>query len=151
MRRVILSGIKLRHFIISLISFLVLISCGGTDNITVNPPPIASDGGTAKEREMAGLIRGHPKQKRRTLLYNTRLTLVARARARDMARRNYFGHVDPDGYGPNWHLTRAGYRLPTEWTAFRNSNQVESILGGKATAKEAFHTLVNSSLSLIHI
>ena len=81
MRRVILSGIKLRHFILSLISFLVLISCGGTDNITVNPRPIASDGGTAKEREMAGLIRGHPKQKRRTLLYNTRLTLVARARA----------------------------------------------------------------------
>ena len=151
MRGVILWGIKLRLFIVSIIPCLVLISCGGTDNITVNPLTIASDGGTAKERKMAGLMRGHPKQKRKTLLYNARLTSVARARARDMARRNYFGHVDPDGHGPNWHLTRAGYRLPIEWTAFKNSNQVESILGGKATAKEAFHTLVNSSGHRSHL
>ena len=137
--------------IISIIACLVLISCGGPDNIVVTPRPVASDGGTAKERKMAGLMRGHPKQKRRMLVYNPLLTSVARARAKDMARRNYFGHVDPDGYGPNWHLTRAGYQLPIEWTAFRSSNQVESILGGKATAEEAFHTLVNSSGHRSHL
>ena len=148
---VILARIKLRHFIVSLISCLVLISCGGTDKITVRPRPIASGGGTAKEGEMARLMRDHPNQKRRTLPYNTRLISVAKARARDMARRNYFGHVDPDGHGPNWHLTRDGYRLPIEWAAFKNSNQVESILGGKAIAEEAFHTIVNSSRHRSHL
>ncbi|MDA7881217.1 CAP domain-containing protein [Akkermansiaceae bacterium] len=143
--------IKLRLILISFISCHVLNSCGGPDNTVVTPRPVASDGGTAKEQKMAGLLRGHSKQRRKMLIYNARLTSVARARAKDMARRNYFGHVDPDGYGPNWHLTRTGYRLPIEWTAFKNANQVESILGGKPTAEGAFHELVNSSGHRSHL
>ena len=94
---------------------------------------------------MAALMRGHPKQKRQTLIYNPVLTSVARKRARDMAQRDYFNHTDPDGYGPNWHLTRAGYRLPIEWTAFKDANQVESILAGLQSPDAAFYDLMSSS------
>ncbi|MGH9430740.1 MAG: CAP domain-containing protein [Terriglobia bacterium] len=47
------------------------------------------------------------------LIWDERLAEVARARSEDMIARNYFGHVDPDGFTPDVHLTMAGIR----WTA----------------------------------
>jgi uncharacterized protein YkwD len=79
---------------------------------------------------MAALIRGDSQQRRESLVWDERLHRVAQKRAADLGRRAYFAHVDPDGLGPNHHLTQAGYRLPIKWTAFKSSNQVESILAG---------------------
>lgn len=104
------------------------------------------DWGSTKEKTMAALMRGHPSQKREKLIYSPRLAKVARARARDLGQRAYFGHVDPDGIGPNHHITRTGYRLPLKFTAFKTQNQVESIIGGPRheNVETAFQRLLAS-------
>jgi len=62
------------------------------------------------------------------LIWNDTLAKVAEQKALDMARRNYFGHVDPDGYGMNYFINAAGYRLiPPLWTSSREKNNFESI------------------------
>ncbi len=143
------------RFLIILLSFLVFASCSGTNanSAPVKPIPIPSDKGSIKERRMAALIRGHRKQNRPQMLYDNRLGAVARMRARDMGQRNYFSHVDPDGYGANRHIARTGYRLPQRWLAFKSGNSGESILGGGAqgTARAAFDLWMRSSGHKRHV
>ena len=47
---------------------------------------------------------------------------VACARAKDMAVRNYFSHVNPDGNAINYLLVQAGYQLPAGWDSPRTNN-----------------------------
>lgn len=112
---------------------------------------IPDDGGSAQEREMVALIRGHPGQKRKSFRYDARLGAAARAKARDMAKRGYFGHTDPDGFGSNWHIARTGYRLPDHWLAFKNANQGESILAGFSSVPDALAHWLNSSSHRSHL
>ena len=130
----------------SCLSALFLCSCGGVKNAGLNftPQPLASDGGNAKEREMIGIIRGHPSQKRKTLKYDSRLAAAARSKALDMARRNYFGHEDPEGVGANFNVAAAGYHLPPAYMAFKSGNQVESLAAGKSDAKKTFEQWMTS-------
>lgn len=132
---------------------VLLTSCGGDidPNQAVTPEPTPRDGGSSKERRMSALARGHPQQKRSTMIWDARLNAVARARAKDMGTRQYFGHVDPDGYGPNWHITKTGYRLPIRWTASDEGNQVESILAGHESVDAAFRMWMGSSKHITHI
>ena len=132
---------------------MLLSSCGSGVNSdeTVTPRASSSDGGSTQERKMAALTRGHSQQKRSSLVWDSRLSKVARARAQDMAKRGYFSHVDPDGRGPNWHVTQSGYRLPIKWTAFDKANQIESILAGYATAEGAFKYWLESPKHATHL
>lgn len=133
---------------------LCFLSCGGgkvDPSQPVRPRPSASDGGSAREKQMVALVRGHPRQKRDALVWDARLAAAARARARSMGTRGYFGHVDPDGYGPNWYVTRTGYRLPLQWTAFAGANQVESILAGHGDAQAAFQKWMASKQHSAHL
>ncbi len=57
------------------------------------------------------------------LRWNETLAKVAEARALDMARRNYFDHTDPDGYGPNYHIHHAGYSLNPDWRKRKNASR----------------------------
>ena len=52
---------------------------------------------------------------------------AAQAKAEDMASRNYFAHVDPDGNGMNIKINAAGYELPAEWYANPADNFFESL------------------------
>jgi len=112
-----------------LAGLFALVSCAQS------PPPTPKknsfsiqDGGSVSERKMAALIRNHPRQKRAAMVWDRRLHSVAKKRATDMLTRDYLSHTDPDGFGPNWHVTRSGYRLPKAWTTFPSSNQIESYL-----------------------
>lgn len=136
-----------------ILTLLAVTSCSeGIDgNEVVLPKPKPGDGGSVTERRMAALIRGHSAQKRTQLVWDSRLAKAARSRAHDMGRRAYFSHIDPDGHGPNWYVTKAGYRLPLEWTAFDSANQVESILAGRGTAKGAFELWLKTSKHLSHL
>ena len=120
---------------------MLLSSCGSSklqeERVSLKQSP--RDGGSVNERKMAALIRGHSGQTRPQLNWDSRLAKSARNRAADMGHRGYFNHVDPDGRGPNWYVTRTGYKLPLQWTAFEYSNQVESIVVGYATAEGAFY------------
>jgi len=53
------------------------------------------------ERESRGLA---------PLVVDNTLSAIAKSHAEDMAERNYFGHVSPDGLDPFARMTRAHYR-----------------------------------------
>ena len=76
------------------------------------------------------------------LHWNDTLAKVAEAKAMDMARRNYFGHVNPDGYGINYFIQQSGYSLNAAWTKNKAENYFESIEAGSTSGKEAIETLI---------
>lgn len=97
------------------------------------------------EIQIANLAINHPDQARPTMVYDPLLNLVARTKALDLARRSYFAHVDPDGYGPNKAVQLAGYGLPDWWGDNLDSNFIESIGGGYSSAQAAFDGWMNSA------
>jgi uncharacterized protein YkwD len=100
----------------------------------------------SQEREIARLVAAHPLQGRPRLVHDAHLHLVARAKARDMARRNYFGHVDPDRIGPNHVVRMTGFRLPSYYASNRRANNVESLAAGtNHTPAKAFQAWLKSS------
>jgi uncharacterized protein YkwD len=108
------------------------------------------DGDTQLENQIAALMKGSG-QKRFSLTFNPILAQVARARAADMGRRNYFAHVNPDGVGPNTLVTQAGYVLPSFYGNERAGNFIESINGGGDTAEKAWDSWMNSPSHRKHI
>lgn len=77
------------------------------------------------------------------LRWNQILAGVAQRKAQDMANRNYFAHVTPEGYGINYFIQKAGYKLPNEWTDNIANNFCESISAGTDTPKEGIINLIN--------
>src|SRR6187551_647226 len=51
------------------------------------------------------------KIQKRQLKWNDTLAKIAEAKALDMANRNYFDHIDPEGFGMNYHINKGGYTL----------------------------------------
>jgi uncharacterized protein YkwD len=82
---------------------------------------------------------------RKALIWNPILSKVAQTKAEDMAKRNYFGHVDPDGYGMNYYVAKAGYTLPFIWTSEKSANYCESIAAGINSPVQGILTLVNDN------
>lgn len=66
-------------------------------------------------------------QQRDPMTLDPILCIVARKRAADMASRHYFSHTNPDGFGANSLIRRAGYVLPSYYDLSRSGNNVESI------------------------
>lgn len=76
---------------------------------------------------------------------------LARARAKDMADRGYFAHVNPDGNAVNYLLRQAGYVLPTWWPTARDLNYCESIAAGYADAASTWTAWMNSPEHKSHL
>ncbi|MBL7111943.1 MAG: CAP domain-containing protein [Bacteroidales bacterium] len=76
------------------------------------------------------------------LSWNSKLAGAAEKKALDMATRNYFGHTDPDGYGMNYRIFHAGYKIPEDWFEDVASNYFESIQAGHSTGKRAIIDLI---------
>ncbi len=68
------------------------------------------------------------------LVWNERLAKAAEEKALDMAKRNYFDHVDPKGFGPNYYIHQAGYSLNKDWLKHKSTNNFESIAANHETA-----------------
>jgi hypothetical protein len=83
-----------------------------------------------RAEELAALLTNDPGQQRTSLTCNPVLAQVAMQRAEDMANRNYYAHVNPDGYGPNYLVRAAGYVLPANYSQQQTGNNVESIGAG---------------------
>lgn len=114
------------------VAFLALTASLAKAQLVANP----------QERAVARLIASHPGQGRLELVHDPYLHLVARAKARDMARRNYFNHQDPDGYMPNTVVQLTGYGLPAE---YQQGNNIESITAGtNFNPRRAFASWLNS-------
>lgn len=91
----------------------------------------------AREMPFLGEVKAMP-----ALKWNDTLAKAAEAKALDMARRNYFAHVDPDGYGMNYHIMKAGYRLDSSWTKNPKANYFESCNAGGQTGEEVIRMLL---------
>jgi uncharacterized protein YkwD len=76
------------------------------------------------------------------LQWNDTLAAVAERKALDMANRNYFAHVDPEGYGINYYIHKEGYILPESWLKNPKANFFESCNGGGPTGQEAIKMLL---------
>jgi uncharacterized protein YkwD len=70
------------------------------------------------------------------------LMKVARKRAADMAEKNYFDHVNKEGFGVNWLMQAEGYTLEERWTRKKDFNSFESISAGFATGIEHINNLI---------
>lgn len=116
-------------------------------NKTVQTEPETTTSGvefTDLEQAFIDILLQDPRQKRKNITFDPVLLAVARARAKDMATRNYFSHTNPDGYGPNYLLKKAGYKLPDWWKNEKAANYIESISGGRATAQDTYTGWMNS-------
>lgn len=82
------------------------------------------------------------KVNRSPLVWNRILAKVAEQRALDMAKRNYFNHINPDGNGPNILIYKAGYDLNSEWLKDRSANYFESIGANHETAVDGMKSLM---------
>lgn len=92
----------------------------------------------------------HAEQRRPSLTYEPILGRVARERAADLAQRQYFGHTNPDGLGPNTLVRQAGYVLPSFYNNAPDGNNIESLTAGSATAEAAWERWMNSPPHRMH-
>ena len=90
-------------------------------------------------------------QQRPSMQLDPILARIARERAADLAARNYFAHVNPDGVGPNALVREAGYVLPAWWGTVVADNYIESIAAGRNTAAATWTDWMNSPSHRTHI
>jgi hypothetical protein len=76
------------------------------------------------------------------LMWNDTLAKVAETKALDMATRNYFAHVDPDGYGINYFMNKAGYKLPAYYLTSKSDNYFESLAAEEPDGIAAIKDLI---------
>ena len=76
------------------------------------------------------------------LVWNEELAKAAGKKALDMAKRGYFGHVDPEGYGMNYHINKSGYKLIPAFLKNKSANNFESIAYGPGTGEDAIRILI---------
>ena len=76
------------------------------------------------------------------LVWNNDLAKAAEAKAYDMANRNYFNHIDPNGYGMNYYIQKNGYSLDPAWTNSKRNNFFESIAAGVDDGEAAIRLLI---------
>lgn len=105
----------------------------------------------SKEQAIATFMQQDSAQQRPSLTCNTILAQVARQRAEDMAQRNYFSHTTPEGYGPNYLVTQAGYVLPSFYSSDLDANNIESIAAGNSTASATWQQWMNSPGHQTHL
>ncbi len=127
----------------SLMGLVAVLAPGAAEGAVLNP----------EEQEFANLMVNAAGQRRNRALMkpDARLVSVARARARDMANRDYFDHVNPDGNAVNILVRNTGYPLPAFYTSSRSLNYMESIAGGTATAQSAWSSLLSSGPHKRHL
>lgn len=114
----------------------------------------STTGGLEREGQVADFLRlmaADPEQRRRSVVVHPVVAMVAQARAEDMARRDYFGHVTPEGIGPNRHMREAGYALPDWYPAGPADNSIESIGGGFSSAADFWASLKRSPGHRAHV
>ena len=81
-------------------------------------------------------------ESRPMLVWNNQLVNAAERKALDMAIRNYAAHIDPDGYGMNYYINKAGYTLIDAFLTSDSSNNFESLAGGYSNGKTTIQALI---------
>ena len=120
---------------------------GPPDNNTIpfpNPGRTFEDDESEEIKQLAVLLTTYPDQKRTSLLRHSLLAKTAKDRCENMAENDYFGHTDPEGYGPNTYAKRNNFEIPDYYNQNDDGNNIESIAGGFSTPLDAFNALLKS-------
>lgn len=105
----------------------------------------------SSETNLSKFVVNDPGQMRLKLSLDPILCKVARARAADMNKRNYFSHTNPSGFGPNYLVRKAGYQLPISYGSSKTGNFIESILLTSSEPKQALEEWKNSGSHKPHL
>lgn len=97
------------------------------------------------------ILAANAEQQRIGMRLDPILCKVARQRAADMARRNYFAHVNPDGHGANYLVRRAGFTLPAEYNSTPSGNNIESLAMSTGRPREIANLWLKSPAHRMHI
>ena len=103
------------------------------------------------EMTLFTLLANDPLQAREKMKLDPILCVVARKRAREMARKNEFSHIDSKGNGPNQRVLKAGYQLPAIYERAKTANNVASIVRTTGSSKYAVKVWKSSEGHKIHI
>ncbi len=122
------------HRLATLLALIFLAAAAPASAVTLLP----------QEQAIANDLVTNPGQGRPYMVLDPIIEAVARARAKDMAVRNYFSHVNPDGVAANFLLRQAGYQLPSWWGTDPTANYVESIAAGYASPSDTWTQWMNS-------
>lgn len=106
---------------------------------------------SAQEAEVEQLLLNEPGQMHPSLKLNQTLVEQARRKAQDMADRMYFSHTDPDGFGENYWVRKAGYVLPDYYGTTPEANNIESIGAGYGDAKSVWSAWMASNGHRSHL
>ncbi|MCZ4694612.1 CAP domain-containing protein [Ancylomarina euxinus] len=128
---------------------ILLISCGGTgyhEDMSIEESPEAKTLNEINRKDAfdyLNAVRNKPASfsdelgidlsgvvTRNQLIWSAELAKAAYDKAKDMAERNYFAHVDPDGYGMNYKINAAGFDLADYLMPSKSANHFESIAAG---------------------
>lgn len=107
----------------------------------------------SQEQALANLLTsaGGQLRNKSVMRLDPALATVARARAKDMAVRGYFAHVNPSGKGPNFLVRAAGFPLPAWWGTDPADNTIESISAGLTSASQTWNSLLDSTPHRNHL
>lgn len=100
---------------------------------------------------LAAILLTKPPQERPLMLWHETVATVAQEHCEDMARRNFFGHTNPDGIGANDRLRAAGLVLPAYYGDNPGANKVESLAAGQQTPAEVWEVWMSSSDHRPHV
>ncbi len=112
------------------------------------PAPACAPG--PEEAELAARMKNHSEQKRPFLVCNPTLERIAREMAQDMAERDYFSHINPEGLGPNELVRRGGYPLISSYDPSLTANNIQSI-GRGGTLEQMWPLWMNSASHRLHL
>src|SRR5712691_6951549 len=91
------------------------------------------------ERRVHDLINKEREEEKLTALaFDERLSTIARAHSRDMARRNFFSHVNPDGRDPTARGKLAGYACRKEYGNSFTEGLAENLFQGSLYSRVHF-------------
>ncbi|MFH1635545.1 MAG: CAP domain-containing protein [Chloroflexota bacterium] len=119
--------------------------------MALEPTPEPECNLNSQEQALADFMRDDPNQQRPSLRCDPILAQVARERALDMGNRNYFSHVNLNGYGPNYLVQQAGYSLPSFYGQEPTANNIESISAGRSSVEATWTGWMNSDGHRTHI
>lgn len=111
------------------------------------PPAMFACGHNLAAQRMSNIFSQADWQQREQMICHPKLVEAAQDKAVDMATRNYFAHISPDGVNANENVERHGYDLPYS----PQSNNVESLAVGYPTVETAFAGLLASEKHFPHI
>lgn len=104
-----------------------------------------------QEQQLEALLLNDPDQQHPELHFSIALSEAARRRALDMASRDYFGHTNPDGYGPNCIVLQHFFALPDSYDSSRTGNNIETIGAGFADIDAAWEAFMASEGHRTHL